>query len=40
MVLKDKISKHLEIYVYCSMNKQYVEGVQKWKKSLLDEGKQ
>ena len=28
--------KQLKIYTYYSMNKQYEEGVQKWKKSLLD----
>ena len=25
-----------EICIYCSMNKQYVEGVQKWKRGFLD----
>ena len=29
------MSQQLEIYTYCSMNKQYVEGVQKWKKANL-----
>ena len=29
------VSKQLEICIYCSMNKQYVEGVQKWKKFQL-----
>ena len=29
------LSQQLEIYTYCSMNKQYVEWVQKWKKAYL-----
>ena len=31
-------SQQLEIFTYCSLNKQYVEEVQKWKKDLLDGG--
>ena len=32
------VSQQLEIYTYCSMNKQYVGGVQKWKKAYLVRG--
>ena len=33
------MSQQQEIGTYYSMNKQYAEGVQKWKKNLFDEGK-
>ena len=29
------VSQQLEIYAYCSMNKHYMEVVQKWKKAYL-----
>ena len=29
------VSKQVEIYTYCSVNKQYEEGIQKWKKVYL-----
>ena len=29
------VSQQLKIYTYCSMNKQYVKGIQKWKKAYL-----
>ena len=30
------VSQQIKLYIYCSMNKQYVEGVHKKKESLLD----
>ena len=33
------MSQQQEIYTYCSMNKQYVEGMQNGEKILLNDGK-
>ena len=29
------VSEQLKLYIYCSMNKEYEEGVQKWEKADL-----
>ena len=31
------VSQKLQLYIYCSMNKQYVKAVKNWKKDFFDE---